>query len=106
MSIFARPFRDIVERQLDLFEEQNGPELAAIGAARRRATGAGVDEAEEAFGDLRDLLEWAAGDLRGFRDSYASTLDPDRRDAYERAFSRGVRRRLPLLFDAFVHDDA
>ncbi len=106
MELFRRPFRDVVERQLALFEEENARELAAIGVARSRAGEADVDDAEEAFGDLRDLLDWAAGDLRAFRDAYAASLEPGRRHAYERAFTRAVRRRLPALLDAFVHDDA
>jgi uncharacterized protein YukE len=96
----GRRFRDLVERQLDLFAGENADLLEELRGARKRWAAAGVDEAEEAFGDEQDRVDWAAEALADIRDSYALTLDEDTADEYREAFARAARRRFGGLADA------
>jgi hypothetical protein len=96
----GRRFRDLVERQLDLFATENADLLEELRGARTRWAAAGVDEAEEAFGDEQDRVDWAAEALADIRDAYARTLDEDTAEEYREAFGRGVRRRYGALADA------
>jgi hypothetical protein len=96
----GRRFRDLVERQLDLFAAENADLLEELRGARTRWAAAGVDEAEEAFGDEQDRVDWAAEALADIRDAYATTLDEDTAEEYREAFARGARRRFGPLADA------
>jgi hypothetical protein len=91
----ARPFVDLVQRQLDLFAAENSGLLndveAAIGAYDR----APRDEAEERYGDFLDLVETGTDELIELRENYALSLDPDTADEYRAVFNDVVRRRLP-----------
>ncbi len=98
MRLFPRRrFTDLVERQLDLFADANRSGLADLREAYRQVNAAGREGAEEAFGEYQDQVDWVAEELAALRDTYASTLEDDVRDAYVRAFARGVRRRFPPL---------
>jgi hypothetical protein len=92
--IFRRkPYAELVERQLDLIQSDDGALLAAVADARRAYSGAERDDAEEAFGDYQLALEALKDRLVEIRDTYAGTLeDPE---PYERAFERAAVRRWP-----------
>ena len=58
-----RQFDELIERQLDLFASEHQDELREIAEARLRWRRASVEDAEEAFGDEADRVEWAAEEL-------------------------------------------
>jgi hypothetical protein len=85
----------VIERQLDMFEREQGSLLRACDEAERAYDEAERDEAEERYGEYLDLVEEAAEALAELRDGYASTLEEPRR--YLREFERASARRLPKL---------
>jgi hypothetical protein len=100
-----RRFGDLIDRQLELFANENRDALERVAEARRRELGAGREDATEAFGDYLDEVGWAAEELRALRDGYTRTLDERAGRDYHRAYDRAVRRRFPALHDAFARDD-
>ena len=97
MSFRRNRFGDLVRRQLDLFAEDEDELLREADDAERAYDAAERDEAEEAYGDYQLVLEAIADRLEELRDTYASTLDAEARDAYEQAFGRAARKRFPKL---------
>jgi flagellar biosynthesis/type III secretory pathway protein FliH len=104
MALFRRRFADLVDRQLDLFASQHAERLREVRDAYARLNASGRDDSEEAFGDYQDQVDWAAEELVELRDGYADTLEGGAREAYARAFQRGVRRRFPPLADVLLLD--
>src|SRR4051794_41740462 len=96
MPFLRRRFRDLVERQLDLFAKDQEHLLRELADARDRERRAGAEEVEEAFGDWHDRVEWLCDELWDLRDRYAATLDEDTAREYRRAFLPGSPRRVPL----------
>jgi hypothetical protein len=90
-----RPFADVIDRQLDLFEEEHAALLGDAETALAVYNEAPADEAEERYGDFRDLAAEGEELLADLRDAYARTLDDETVDTYREAFDREVRRRLP-----------
>jgi hypothetical protein len=105
MGLFRRRFSDLVERQLDLFVADHRSEIADLVQALDEHHRASSDDAQEAYGDYQDRVDWAAQDLLALRDAYAATLDVDTAAVYVRAFSRGVHRRFPALGNAVDTED-
>ena len=93
--IGRRRFRDLVDRQLDLFEREHAGLIRQCEAAEEAYRRAGRDEAEERYGDYLDLVETATEVLAEIRDHYAASLGEDTVEEYEEAFNRAVLRRLP-----------
>ncbi len=88
-------FRDVAERQLDLFERERAGLMDDAEAALAAYDAAGRDEAEERYGDFLDLVETGQDELIELRENYATTLDEETRDEYREVFNRLARRRLP-----------
>lgn len=86
-------FREIVRRQLDLFESETDllDEAAEADAA---ATNAGPDETEELYGDYQLVVDAIGERLYDIRETYASTLAADLADEYRAAFDRAARKRF------------
>lgn len=95
MRFRRRRFADVIDRQLDLFEREHAGLIEATDAALAAYDAAGRDEAEERFGDFRDLAAEGEEELAALRDAYAATLDEDTAECYREEFDRDVRRRLP-----------
>jgi hypothetical protein len=96
--IFGRDrFRDLVRRQLDLFEKDETELLQEAETSARAYDDAAREDAEEAYSDYQLVLESVVESLEDLRDTYAMTLDDDSRDAYEQAFDRAARKRFPTL---------
>jgi predicted translin family RNA/ssDNA-binding protein len=93
--IGRRRFRDVIDRQLDLFERENADLIRECDAAEEAYDRADRDEAEERYGDYMDLVETGTEVLADLRDHYAASLGEDAADEYEEAFNRAVLRRLP-----------
>jgi len=93
--IFRRRFADIVDRQIDLFEEEYADLIAQADEAEAAYDRADRDDSEELFGDYMDVVESGAEVLADLRDHYASTLEGEVADEYRDSFNRGVLKRLP-----------
>jgi isocitrate dehydrogenase kinase/phosphatase len=93
--IGRRRFREVIERQLDLFEREHAALIQEVEAAEDAYDRAGRDEAEERYGDYLDLVETATEELAELRDNYAASLDDDTAREYEDSFNRAVLRRFP-----------
>jgi hypothetical protein len=96
--IFRRDrFGDLVRRQLDLFEQDEGELLREATQAVRSYDDAERAEAEEAYGDYQLVLEAIAERLDDLCDTYAATLGDDAAAEYERTFVRAANKRFPAL---------
>ena len=95
MRLGRARFRDLIDRQLDLFEREHRGLIDDCNAAERAYDRADRDEAEERYGDYMDLVETATELLADLRDHFAATLDEDAADEYEAEFNRAVARRFP-----------
>jgi rubrerythrin len=95
MRFRRRPFADLIARQLDLFEEEHAGLLRDAERALAAYNEAPKDEAEERYGDFRDLAAEGEELLADLRDAYAATLEDETAERYREEFDREVRRRLP-----------
>ena len=91
----AGRFAELIERQLDLFEQEDADFLARVDEAEREYDRADREEAEEVYGRFQELVEHGTEALAEMRDAYAATLDPDSALDYVAEFNAGIRRRLP-----------
>ena len=98
--IGRKPFRELIDRQLDLFAREHADLIRACDEAERAYDRAPRDEAEEAYARYDDLVEDGTEILAGLRDAYAATLDEDTAERYEDAFNRAVAKRLPRVAPA------
>jgi hypothetical protein len=90
-----RRFRELVERQLTLFEAEHAGLLGNCEEALRAYNAAPADEAEERYGDFLDLVDTGREALEAIRDGYAETLDEPAAEEYRAVFNDLARRRLP-----------
>jgi hypothetical protein len=86
---------ELIERQLDLFEEEHAGLIRDVEAALRAYDEGPREEAEERYGDFLDLVETGMDELVGVRESYARTLDEDAAGEYRSLFNGRARKRLP-----------
>jgi hypothetical protein len=93
--IFRRRFGELIDRQLDLFEQDNADLFERLEDAEDEYRRAGRGEAEERFGDLQELLAEGGETLIELRDTYAETLDDKAAEEYARAFDFALLRRFP-----------
>ena len=91
----AGRFVELVERQLELFQEEYAGLIRDCEAALRAYDQAPRDAAEERYGDYVDLVDSAREALTEYRDAFAATLDADAAEEYEEVFNARVRKRLP-----------
>jgi hypothetical protein len=88
-------FGDLVERQLDLFAEDEAGLLLEAKEADEAWTNASRDDAEELYGDYQLVVDAVGERLFDVREAYASTVE--NADAYRAEFDRSARRRFPRL---------
>jgi hypothetical protein len=88
-----RRFRDVIQRQLSFFEEDDSDLLDDVDRALEKYNRADRDEAEELYGDYQLAIEAATDRLAELRDTYARTLDDDDREQFEREFNEMVVAR-------------
>ena len=93
--IFKRRFGELIDRQLDLFEQDNAELFERVDDAEADYRAAARDEAEERFGDLQEVLAEGTELLIEVRDSYSETLDDETVEEYVAAFDFAVLRRFP-----------
>ena len=90
-------FREVVERQLTFFEEEDADLLDDVDRALDKYNRADRDEAEELYGDYQLAIEAATDRLAEFRDAYARTLGEDDAEQYVHEFNHGVVDRWRAL---------
>lgn len=93
--IFKRRFGELIDRQLDLFEQDNAELFDRVDDAEADYRAAAREEAEERFGDLQEVLAEGTELLIEVRDSYSETLDDETVEEYVAAFDFAVLRRFP-----------
>lgn len=93
--IFRRRFGELIDRQLDLFEQDNADLFQQLEDAEDEYRRAGRTDAEERFGDLQELLAEGGETLVQLRDTYSETLDEKAAGEYAGAFDFAVLRRFP-----------
>jgi hypothetical protein len=93
MIFRRRRFKELIERQLDLFVAETDllDEAATADAAW---TGAGADESEELYGDYQLVVDAIGEQLHDIRETYAATLDEGTAEEYRAAFDRTARKRF------------
>jgi uncharacterized protein (DUF2267 family) len=91
----AGRFSELIDRQLDLFEQEDADFLARVDEAERDYDRADREEAEEVFGRFQELVEFGTETLAEMRDAFARTVDEDAADEYVAEFNEAVHRRLP-----------
>jgi uncharacterized protein YicC (UPF0701 family) len=87
-----RRFREVIERQLAFFEQDDAELLDDVDRALERYDRAERDEAEELYGDYQLAIEAATDRLAELRDTYARTLE-ENAEQYEREFNDAVVER-------------
>ena len=95
MRFRRRPFAELVEGQLRLFEGENTILIHDCEAALRAYNTAAADVAEERYGDFLDLVDTGQGLLEELRDAYAQTLDEAAAEDYRWVFNERARKRFP-----------
>jgi hypothetical protein len=93
--IFKRRFGELIDRQLDLFEQDNAELFDRVDDAEADYRAAAREEAEERFGDFQEVLAEGTELLIEVRDSYSETLDDETVEEYVAAFDLAVLRRFP-----------
>jgi hypothetical protein len=96
--VFRRKrFREVIDRQLRFFGDEDGDLLEDVDRALDRYNSADRDDAEELYGDYQLAIEAATDRLAEFRDAYARTLDEDDAEQYVYEFNRSVVDRWRAL---------
>jgi uncharacterized Ntn-hydrolase superfamily protein len=95
MRFGRSPFRDVIDRQLDLFVRDHDDVIEEANERFRLYSAAGRDEAEELYGDYLDAVETGTEILADLRDHFAQPLTESDADRYRTDFDRAVRKRLP-----------
>jgi isocitrate dehydrogenase kinase/phosphatase len=85
-----RRFREVIERQLAFFEQDDFDLLTDVDRALEKYDGAERDEAEELYGDYQLTIEAATDRLAELRDTYARTLDEREAERFVREFNDAV----------------
>ena len=88
-------FRELVARQLDLFESDQQALLEEATAADVAWTRADREDAEDAYGAWQLVADSIAELLLDLREAYAGTLDDATADDYRAEFDRAAARRFP-----------
>jgi hypothetical protein len=98
-----RRFRELADRQLDLFEADTEllDEAAAADAAWSHAS---ADQSEERYGEYQLVVDAIGQALHEIRETYAATLAAGTADEYRADFDRAARKRFGRLA-AFLEED-
>ena len=93
MILRRNRFHDLVERQLDLFENETEllDEAAEADAAWTKAS---TDESEELYGDYQLVVDAIGERLHDIRETYATSLDEDTADDYRMTFDKAATKRF------------
>jgi hypothetical protein len=98
-------FRDVVQRQLDLFAEDEGALLVEAEEADAAWTGAQREETEELYGNYQLVVDAIGDRLHDIREAYAKTLEDAVADEYRATFDAAALKRF-RRFAGFLEDEA
>ncbi len=87
-------FRDVIERQLEIFATDESALLGEGEAADQAWTRADREESEELYGDYQLVVDAIGERLYEIREAFAETLDEMPADAYKAAFNRAATKRF------------
>jgi hypothetical protein len=96
-------FRELVDRQLDLFEADTDL-LDEAAEADDAWSHASAEESETLYGEYQLSVDAIGEALYEIRETYAATLAADTADAYRAEFDRAARKRFGRLA-AFLEED-
>ena len=99
-----RRFHELVERQLDLFTDDEAQLLDEAREADSAWTNAGADDSEELYGDYQLVVDAIAERLHDIRETYAASLDGRAADDYRATFNRAAGKRL-RRFSGLLEDE-
>jgi hypothetical protein len=97
-------FRELVERQLDLFEADEAELLHEAEEADQAWTKADREETEELYGDYQLVVDAIGSRLFDVRETYALTLTADAADDYRAAFNAAALKRF-RRFASILEDE-
>jgi hypothetical protein len=90
-------FRELVDRQLELFASDESALLEEAREADQAWSQAGRGDAEELYGDYQLVADAIGERLHDVRETYASTVDERSAEEYRAAFDRSARKRFGRL---------
>ncbi|HEY2354702.1 MAG TPA: hypothetical protein VGH79_07390 [Gaiellaceae bacterium] len=91
-------FRDTIDRQLDIFAQDEAHGLLAdVQEMKGLYDEADREDAEEAYGDYVDAIDAVKDALADMRDRFSATLDERGSEDYEPAFEETARKRWRWL---------
>lgn len=99
-----RRFRDVVDRQLDLFAGDEAELLREAEEADAAWTRADRDESEELYGDYQLVVDAVGERLYDIREAYAATLDEQTATEYRDAFDTAALKRF-RRFASFLEEE-
>jgi len=99
-----RRFHELVERQLDLFTDDEAQLLDEAREADSAWTNAGADDSEELYGDYQLVVDAIGERLHDIRETYAASLDERAADDYRATFNRAAGKRL-RRFSGLLEDE-
>jgi hypothetical protein len=99
VSLWRRPFADLVRRQLDLFAQDEAVLLEEARAAEIAWQRSDRESAEEAYGDWQLVADSIAERLLDLRETYAATLEGAAVDTYRRSFGKTATKRFPRFVE-------
>jgi len=99
-----RRFRRLVERQLELFAEDEAELLAQADEADAAWTSAEPAVTEELYGDYQLVVDAIGERLYDLRETYAATLDEATAREYRAEFDRMAAKRF-RRYAAFLEDE-
>lgn len=99
MSLWRRPFADLVRRQLDLFAQDEAALLEEARTAEIAWQRSSRESAEEAYGDWQLVADSIAERLLDLRETFAATLDSGGADAYRHSFGKTAAKRFPRFVE-------
>jgi hypothetical protein len=87
-------FEDLVRRQLDLFEADEGSLLEEAEEADAAWTRAAREETEQLYSEYQLVVDEIAERLLDIRETYAGSLDEQTAEHYRAAYNRAVLKRF------------
>lgn len=96
-------FKDVVDRQLELFALDDASLIAEAEEANAAWTNASADDSEELFGDYQLVVDAIGERLYDLRETYAAALDERSANEYRTAFDRASRKRF-RRYTAFLEE--
>lgn len=103
MRLGRSRFREVVDRQLEVFSTDESELLTVARTADAAVTNASADESEERYGDFQLVADAIGERLYDMREAFAGTLGDGDADEYRSTFDKAARKRFGVLA-SFLED--